>query len=420
MFGPGKPGSTYRTVRPARQTENPRVAVSQETIGSSLWTLEIQKHEAETQIDLQLADLAERAEGKNPFFEPAFQHAAAGRIGVDEKRLMVLSEKLGEETSLRLAFPFEMKSVGFPPIGVLRAFSHPFAPLSLPLVDKLDLEETLARFAGLLVKLDLPKPLVFEDFPVCDPIAKEMFANLKAHGLTAELTNNRRRAAICAPGSAILGAGLPWLKPKRRQEAARLLRLLSQIGNLEFEKAERVWDVLVRFEEFLVLETRGWKGRKGSSIHIIRKTAAFARQAVAALASQGRAAIYSLRLNGKVVASLIMLRSGNRYFPWKTAFDERYGAYSPGTLLMQRATLQLLSTPGFEFADSLAREHSWMERLWPDQINFATLVISQDQTAARRVVKALGRASNAKAIVKSLLQAVDVSRLRRPQRGLAP
>ncbi len=148
----------------------------------------------------------------------------------------------------------------------------------------------------------------------------------------------------------------------------------------EFERAERLWDILLRFEEFLVLETRGWKGRKGSSIHVIRKTAAFARQAVGELAAQGRAVIYTLRLDGNAIASLIMLRSANRYYPWKIAFDEQWGAYSPGTQLMLRATRQLLAMPGFEFADSLARETSWIDPLWPYKFRLATVIVAAPAT----------------------------------------
>jgi CelD/BcsL family acetyltransferase involved in cellulose biosynthesis len=381
--------------RQARDAQDVRTA-STLTIGSSLWRLVDCPQTMDAEQTAALAALSARSGGRNIFFEEAFQAAAQGRMGTGERRLLLLGEQLGEEERLRLAMPFTQERLGLPPVNVLRAFTHPFAPLSLPLIDTEDEDETLSRFAELLGKLIGDMPLVLEDFPLDEQAASMLVEKLRQQGLEVEIVGRRTRAVLLPLKSGDAAA-------KRHRGIERFERRLRLRGTVEFERAERVWDILLRFEEFLVLETRGWKGRKGSSIHVIRKTAAFARQAVAALAKDGRAVIYTLRLDGQAIASLIMLRSGNRYYPWKTAFDEAWRSYSPGIQLMHRATRQLLETPGFEWADSLAREAAWVERLWPRTTTIGTLVISRGGGRARRTVAALKLHQTMRGIAKTML-----------------
>ncbi len=380
-----------------RRGLNVRIAASQETIGSSLWRLEL-RDRLDAELEAAIGGLAARSGGVNPFFEPEFLAAAAGRFPGGPKRLMVLWEQLGETTTAKLAFPLHEDSIGLPATPVLRAFSHPFAPLSLPLVDLEDAEESIDRFAGLLGKLALPLPLVFEEFPRDEPTARMLADSLRLHGFELAETTGFVRAGLTPQAS----NALPPTR-KARREFARQLRKLSETGEVRFETATRFMDVLLRFEEFLLLEMRGWKGRKGTSIHTIRKTAAFARQAIGALAEQDRAAIHTLRFDNRPIASLIVLRSGNRHYPWKTAFDESFRSFSPGGQLMLHASAGMISDVQFEFADSLARPNSWMERLWPDTIRLTTLAIAHTRPQAERVTAAAQRLSNTKMLARRLL-----------------
>lgn len=393
-----------------RRGANIRAAASQETIGSSLWRLEV-RDRLEAELEAAIADLATRSGGVNPFFEPEFLAAAADRFPGAPKRLMVLWEQLGETTTIKLAFPLYEDRIGLPAVPVLRAFSHPFAPLSLPLVDLADAAESIDRFAALLAKLDLRLPLVFEDFPRDEPTARMFTEALRLHGFELAQTSGIVRAGLTPQPSA---SALSPSK-KARREFARQLRKLRETGEVQFETATRFMDVLLRFEEFLLLEMRGWKGRKGTSIHTIRKTAAFARQAVGAFAEQDRAAIHTLRFDNRPIASLIVLRSGHRYYPWKTAFDEAFRSFSPGGQLMLHASAGLVSDPQFEFADSLARPGSWMERLWPDTVHLTTLAIARNKPQAERVIAAAQRLANAKKLARRLLSGRVISALRPPR-----
>jgi CelD/BcsL family acetyltransferase involved in cellulose biosynthesis len=399
---------TFDNTQKVRQFHRTKEAawplVTQETIGSSLWSLELKPLEFDGDWRIDLAALAQHSGGVNIFFEQAFQEAAIGRIGNAARVVMLLKETIGDDAVPRLAFPFTEERVGFSRVRVLRAFSHPFAPLSTPLVDlRKEAEEAIDRFAALLARLSPTMPLIFEDFAVGEPTARELMQALASHGFCVTPILSRERSVL-KPSLDVRPDGFPdWLSRKTRRETSRLARRLAEVGKVEFETATDYLDVINRFEEFIALEARGWKGRNGSSLLAIKKTAAFARQSISDLAKERRASIHTLRLDGIVLASLIMLRSRDRYYPWKIAFDEGYGAYSPGIILMLESIKSLLSTPGFELADTLSAEGSWIERILSDRIELATLVVSLDPAKAGQAARALERFDAAKRFAKRLI-----------------
>ena len=388
----------------------PVASVVEETMGSSQWTLELAPYAHRAPLIAALDELASHAEGANPFFEAEFLSASVDRIGEQVKYLFALWERIGDNAVLRLAFPVVEDKVGLPGQTVLRAWSHPYAPLSTPLIDMRDVDETCQRFARMLARLGpaMRLPLVFADFPASEPAAAALAGALAEAGFVTVSTAPVTRGYLPPADGLAATAHLPILaSSKRRKELRRQLRKLEALGKVEFEKVEDFEHILVRFEEFLLLETRGWKGRKGTSIHVLRKTASFARQAVAALGDRGRVAIYSLRLDNSAIASLIMLRAGNRYFPWKIAFEAAHHSYSPGIHLMLHASADLLETEGFAGADSLATERSWIDRLWPARLALETLVIAPPSTPAARqapiAARAVARELRLRRLARSLL-----------------
>ena len=104
------------------------------------------------------------------------------------------------------------------------------------------------------------------------------------------------------------------------------------------------------------LEASGWKGRKRTAMAIDRFRAAFAREALYCLAERDMCRIHTLDLDGRAIASLVVMRESGIAYTWKTAFDETLSAYSPGTLLMINTTKKLLEDPNIIRADSLAVE----------------------------------------------------------------
>jgi Acetyltransferase (GNAT) domain len=99
--------------------------------------------------------------------------------------------------------------------------------------------------------------------------------------------------------------------------------------------------------------------------------------------------IHTLDLNGKAIASLIVMREAGVAYTWKTAYDEAFARFSPGTLLMLDTTKRLLDDPNIERADSLAvPDHPVMTRLWKERETMVTLLIGLTPGADRSVRQA--------------------------------
>ena len=370
----------------------------EETLGPSVWKLQLRPMAFEAGFVHELNGLSSLSDGRNVFFEAEFQMAAQDRVLPPATKQLVLTETVGEETGMRLYLPVHLTRIGFPATTVWRVASHPFGPLSTPLLEYSDREEICARFAALIGRLPALKghPLVFEDAAIGDELFSQMQSGFSdaGHGVGVSATHTRavlHPIAADKPGETFERNALAT---KRRKELARLRRRLEEYGSLEFERAENFETVRLWFEEFLLLETRSWKGRRGTSLHIIRKNAAFARQTVAALSRQKRAIICSLRLDGRPIASIILLRSGNRFYPWKTAFDENYASSSPGAQLIIAMSRYLVEKPGFALADSLATGDSWIDHLWRDRLEIGTFVVATQigvGDAAQKCLRAVQR-----------------------------
>lgn len=365
---------------PLPRTEaDPRAIASETTIGASRWVLEIAPYRHTPELVEALRRLAAAAPGFNPFFGYESLSASINRIDRARISTMILWEQIADARLPRLAFPFADTKAGLPSLHVLRAWSHSYAPIGMPLVDQADFDEAVARFAHLLAGIGKASGacLRFDDFPAEMPHGRRFVESLAGAGLAVRLCNRSHRACLGArPGATHADLLKPFANARRRHELSRQLRRLAELGKVEFTVSGDFRDLAARLEEFLLLEARGWKGRRRTSIHTIKRVAAYARQMVASFGAHGDARIHALRLSGRPIAALVMLRSGDVWYPWKTAFDERHAAWSPGAQLMIAASGAMLADPRFRFADSLARQDSWMEKIWPDRMALATLLVS--------------------------------------------
>jgi hypothetical protein len=115
-----------------------------------------------------------------------------------------------------------------------------------------------------------------------------------------------------------------------------------------------------------------------------RYRAAFAREAVHRLSEQDLCRVHSLTLDGKVIACLIVFVEAGIAYTWKTAYDEAYAQFSPGTLLMIDVTEQHLDDPNIMATDSCAvPDHPVMSRLWSERKPVGTIVVGLTPQADR-------------------------------------
>jgi len=158
-----------------------------------------------------------------------------------------------------------------------------------------------------------------------------------------------------------------------RKKLRQHRRRLGEKGALESSTVNEADAVRRAFENFLVLEASGWKGRQGTALLSDPADAAFTRAMIAALAAQGQAEIHSLALDGRPVSMQVLLRAGRTAFTWKTAYDEALHDFSPGTLLFEDYTARLLADKDIDSVDSCSFDDSGYMASWRERKEVAHL-----------------------------------------------
>ncbi len=326
----------------------------------------------------ELDFLAARAIESNIFFNPRFLAPAMPRLEDREVRLAVIRDGNEIKSRLRLLVPF---SVERPVMGVgpsiMRTWSHPFGPLGTPLVDCDDPAGVVDDFISMLARphLGMPKVLVLPETRLDGPFAAVLRSVAEARNLPLVMSNKVERPFLEShlDGDDYLRQSL---RSHHFREFRRLRRRLEEKGKLEYRVARQPQDIREGIEAFLTLEASGWKGRERTAMAVDRFRAAFAREAVDRLAERGLCRIHMLTLDDQPIACLVVFIESGIAYTWKTAYDENYAGYSPGTLLMIDVTRNHLDDPNIIATDSCAvPDHPVMSRLWSERRSIGTFVI---------------------------------------------
>jgi CelD/BcsL family acetyltransferase involved in cellulose biosynthesis len=304
----------------------------------------------------ELDHLCARTIESNVFFNPRFLAPAMPRLEDREVRLAVMRDGDEFRSRLRLLVPLTIERPRIPlGVPILRTWSNPFGPLGTPLLDRDDPAGVLQDFLTILARphLKLPRVFVFPDIKLDGAFAGLLRLVSADCGLPLTVTNQIERSHLFSDldGDAYLRG---TLNSHHRGEFRRLRRRLEEKGSLTYEVARTADEIRLATEAFLSLEASGWKGRRRTAMATDRFRAAFAREAIDRLAELDMCRIHSLKLDGKVIASLVVFIEASIAYTWKTAYDESLAAYSPGMLLMIELTRNHLEDPNIEMTDSCA------------------------------------------------------------------
>ncbi|GCA47990.1 hypothetical protein KGO5_00406 [Sinorhizobium sp. KGO-5] len=339
-------------------------------------------------LQRELDFLSNRAIEQNVFFTGRFLAPAMPRLEDRVIRLAVIRDQSEQRSRIRFLMPFSIEKPGFS-IGatIIRAWSNPFGPLGTPLLDAEDAAETISNLYEALAapSAGLPPVLVFPDIRLNGKFAQLARAVAIGENLPLTVTDTFSRPMLES-----LLDGPTYLReavsPQRLRELKRQWNNLARQGSLAYNVARRPDEIRLRMEEFLVLEASGWKGRERSAMIMDRFRAAFAREAVNNLAEADSVRIHTLDLDGKAIATIVVLLMAGEAYAWKTAYDERYAKYSPGKLLVAELTEWHLDDANIIRSDSCAvPDHPVMSRLWQEREEMGTLVIGLAQNRDRDV-----------------------------------
>lgn len=363
-------------------------AVASTEVGRPDRTLSIYPAQAGYDLQPELDFLSNRAMEPNVFFTSRFLAPAMPRLEDREIRLAIIRDESSAHSRLRLLMPFSTERPGFA-IGapIIRAWANPFGPLGTPLVDAEGAGEIMDHFLEALGReeMRLPSVLVLPDIRLNGPFAQMARAIAMSRNLPVDVTNEQARPILES-----LKDGETYLKDSIKSSHMREMRRqwghLAKLGAATYQVARQPGDIRMRMEEFLLLEASGWKGKKRSAMLSDRLRAAFAREAVNNLAEIDAARIHTIDIDGKAIASMIVLIMNGEAYTWKTAFNEDYARYSPGKLLTAQLTDWHLDDANIVRTDSCAvADHPIMSRLWQEREAMGTLLIGLRQNADREV-----------------------------------
>ncbi len=381
-------------------------------------TVEVLRPDAAGAYAAEWRRLAEDCLEPNIFLEPGFALAAARHLAKRRapRFLFVWEGDTAGQRKLLAVCPL-VPAGHFASFLPARIWTHEQAPLGTPLLDRTRAEEALAAiFAYCRAHLPRAAGLMFPTLPQEGAVAQLLVAGAAADGREIQIYGAHQRA--------ILGAGQEpqsylerSITSVRRRKLKRARKLLEARGMVTFRVLREPSEIGDAAEAFLVLEAKGWKGRRGTAFLKSPERAAFARELVAKLASEGKYFIASLDLDGKPLAMALMLESGGRAYWWKVTYDEGFATYSPGVLLTLELTRVLLSDTKIALTDSCASaDHPMIDHIWSERIAIADFLIAVDADRPQRFA-AFATLEQLRRTLRGRLKGI-VLRLRRWKRAL--
>ena len=320
--------------------------------------------------------LAGSALEPNVFYEPAFALAAAPVFGRAAGAFLVWSGSA--ERRLLGFFPARIKTrrYGFR-LPVLLGWTHAYAPLGVPLVEREAAEGVIAAWLAHLAAHDeRPGLLLLPFLPAEGPFAAALDAVLRRVQMPIADFNRHRRALLAAGGERLHYVERA-LGPRRHKELRRLGRRLADIGAVLFSTATEPAQVAAAIEDFFVVEASGWKGGAGTAAAGHEDLRGFIRAAAGALAAEGKISVNRILLDGRAIAAAIVLRSDGSAWFWKIAYDEAFARFSPGVMLTAMLTEELIDDATIARTDSCATaNHPMIDHLWRERLTLCDRLIA--------------------------------------------
>lgn len=162
------------------------------------------------------------------------------------------------------------------------------------------------------------------------------------------------------------------LGSKLRGSLRRRRQRLAARGSVALERIDGGPGLATVLDECLAVEAAGWKGRNGTAIASDACTRGFYTTLAQQAARRGVLALWTLRVDGRLVAFQFALEHDRRVLLLKQGYDEAFADCGPGQLLMEDvladcarrglSELDLLGddAPAKRTWTTQARQHAWL------------------------------------------------------------
>jgi CelD/BcsL family acetyltransferase involved in cellulose biosynthesis len=310
--------------------------------------------------DLQCWDaLAATDRDGNPFAQPWLLRLSLAHCDPAQSAWLAVVE--AEDGQWLGAIPLARARAGRVPLSQWTGWSHPNQFTGTPLVGR---DCAAAFWQGLLAGLDREHggglALALANLPLDTPVNQALFDLCEQQGRRSIIDRRWQRAAL-SPGPA---SSETSGKLRRRIDGLER-KLEREHGPLSLEQAREPERIAELTQQFLALESAGWKGEAGSALASRGATQRFFCAVAQTGAAQAAFEISVLRSGERIVAMSTQLLAGATAHGFKAAYDEKFAAHAPGLLLLVRLTRHW-QDHGQTFVDSCAKAgQEPVSRLWP-------------------------------------------------------
>lgn len=378
------------------------------SMDSTQWSLGIFNSLENKGFEKQIEELSKYQAYPNPFFELPILKPSIKHLGDNKIQFLYMSERVGAYEKLKFFAPIKFEKTKLMRRPYARIWSNIYAPLSHPIIDHKNQSDTINALIQLMLSpnSDQPMVLLFDEMPKNSLFCKTLYSSENLADKLFQFSLFERASFNSVAGKSYDDL---HVSGKRRQRLRKAKDALEKHGQIRFKCATTPNDIKQDLDEMLRLEEASWKGKKGTALLSDKKLTNLAYENVLSMAERNQCELYSLTLEGKMLAGIIFYKNGDCYFPWKTAYDENFANYSVGNLLVNRVNQTLSLDASFKSIDSLAsEENETANRMWPDKIEFCSIAIGLGKGGgdlAKKVVEELTLQRKTKRFAKKILRA---------------
>jgi len=323
-------------------------------------------------------DLANQSVDPNVFYHSRIFLPAWETLGRDVELHVVLAyaPTAGGGEQMVGFFPFEIARIDGLFMRGVRLWKHAQCFHCAPLV-RIDFATHVLKaiFQWLRAMPRRPKVLEALSFPGDGPLFAALAETLQSERRPWFARSMDSRAVLHPQGNSEAYFARHFSK-SRRKKVRRSESRLANRGRVEFVAVDAAVDIDRFIDDFLRMESSGWKGAEGSALACNPTHRAFFVAAVQSAHAAGMLCARSLCLDGVPIAMICDFRLGDVIFGYKVAHNEAYADDAPGVVLEVENVRRIIDDRLASRADSCsAPGATLLKSLWNDSRLMVDLVI---------------------------------------------
>lgn len=332
--------------------------------------------------------LAQHALQSNPAFESNYLIPALKYLASEAVQVIVVEDRNAPKGQAIVAIvPIETKRLYRLPFKAAEVWRHEQCFNATPLLAKDCATEAWSRVCDLLVSSGYS--LLSLDTVSADPEMDAVFQNLEQRPGVTRFQRDRFDRAGFSPNVTADDYILQHVSKGTRKKIRANLGKLERTGDVTWDRSSDNSDFAQLAEDFLKIESSGWKGDAGTALACSESTQSFYRNLIERSAAQGKARFLSLKFDGQPIAMISDIQSGVSVYCYKTAYNDTFARYSPG-LQTEFKNIEYLHREGIQHGDSCtAPGQQTICRVWGQRLVFQNVVFSLKPGLSQAAVHAL-------------------------------